>query len=163
LKLSQTFQPNPFHRYTLPEGTPVHSAKFGRTQVDIWPRAGVRAIYRDGAHVGDWPEFGYSFAVHDELSGFAATFEAAKAEGEFYARISSANGRYELGGRRHHAMTPEAARAAVEATEADRAALMARHPYTPAEVAKLKASRHHADILEPLSDAERARRVAKLL
>lgn len=154
--------PHPQDYQPAPGGEFV--AKFGRTAVTLAPDREPRAIYRDGAHVGDWPApaDGWRVIVHGECSGTARTFGAAKALGEALARGSEANYRtFNDSSPRRHALTLADATAEVAATEADRAALMARFPFTLAEQTTLAASRH-ADVLEPLAPEIVARRIVQL-
>lgn len=138
------------------------AAKFGKVRVTLMPKTGPSGIYRDGVKVGEWPDPGYVVVIHDHLSSSAATLEAAQALGEFYGWTNNPRNMRTRPPARRYAMTPDAATAYVEGRQADSAAMMARYPFTPSEVESLKASRHHADILEPTPAAEIARRIAQL-
>lgn len=149
--------------YTPVEGAPGHlAAKFGKVRVTLMPKSGATGVYRDGVKAGEWPDPGYTVLIHGHLSASAKTLQAAKALGEFYGWTSNPRNMRVRPPVRVHAMTRDAAANAVEADEADRAAMMARFPFTPKEVEQLKASRHHADILEPTGRAVIERRVAQL-
>lgn len=149
--------------YTPVEDGPGYlGAKFGKVRVTLIPKSGSKGVYRAGAKVGEWPDPGYIVVIHDHLSTSARTLDEAKALGEYHGwRCNPRNSRVRPPAR-PHAMTRVAAIAAVEADEADRAAMMARFPFTPDEVERLKASRHHADILEPTPRLEIERRVLRL-
>lgn len=140
--------------YTPDPGTGHLTARFTR-KVTLIPDDKPHGVYRDGAKVGEWPGKGYTIQVHGVMSAGASTLEAAKALGEHYGNESTT-------ARLRHALSLDAATAIVMADQADRAAMMARYPFTPAEVESLKASRHHSDILEPTPPAEIARRIAQL-
>lgn len=51
-------------------------------KITISERAGQVAIWRDGVHVGDVPESGFSFTIAGQMSGLAGTRDSALA----YAR-----------------------------------------------------------------------------
>jgi hypothetical protein len=138
----------------------VLRAKFGNIAVTLTPRHGAVAVYRDGVQVGEWPEQGYSVTVHGVATGIAWSLASAKALGEHIARHYS--GAYASRTPYRHAMDPAAAAADVGASIADSAAMMARFPFTPSEVESLRASRHHADILDPPTPDVIARRVRQL-
>jgi hypothetical protein len=137
------------------------AAKFGKVRVTLMPKTGASGIHRGGVKVGEWPDPGYVVVIHNCLSTSAATLEAAKAIGEFYGWTENPRNMRVRPPARVHAMTVEAATAYVEGVEADRDALMARYPYTPEEVARLKAS-VHADVLEPTPARVIAGRIAQL-
>jgi hypothetical protein len=83
IKLTRNFVPNPDHGYNLPSGTEVQSAKFGRTQVDVWQDPEESPIWRGEPKrvVGRWPSRAWRFAVQGEMSGVATSERAAKSEG----------------------------------------------------------------------------------
>ncbi len=140
--------------YVLDPFTGHLAARFTR-KVTIIPRTEPRSIYRGGAKVGEWPDRGFSVIIHDVMSAYASTLESAKAIGEHYGNELTLTSL-------KHVLTPERAAEIVAAEIADRAALMARYPFTPEEVESLKASRYHSDILEPPSAVEIARRIGRL-
>jgi hypothetical protein len=128
--LTRDFQPNALHGLTL-DGAPVQSAKFGRTQVDVWQEAKPSPIWRGDPkrQVGTAPARCWRYSVHGEMSGSAMTEAAAKALGERCAWQSEAN---------RNASPPEfrhAISGAAEAADRDAharhiAAIYAAHPVT---------------------------------
>lgn len=93
LKLTREFVRNPGHRYNI--DAEVFSAKFGRTQVDIWLDKEPSRIWRGEPKiiVAELAQPLWRIVVRGELSSCALTEEVAKAEGERYAWNSEANWR----------------------------------------------------------------------
>jgi len=132
LKLTKQFQVNPGHRYNLESGVTVQSAKFGRTQVDVWQDAKPDAIWRGNppVEVGRGSLRFWRYSVHDEMSGCATSECAAKAEGERRAWDSEANYRTSRGkdSEHIHALSAEEATAEKVAFAAWQADIQARFP-----------------------------------
>lgn len=130
LKLTKQFQVNPGHRYNLESGTVVQSAKFGRTQVDIWQDSEPGPIWRGDppVEVGRGSLRFWRFSVHGEMSGCATSERAAKAEGERRAWDSEANYRTSRGKNSDHvhALSAEEERAEKAAFAAWQADIHAR-------------------------------------
>lgn len=93
MKLGRDFQDNRDHGYGLPEGTVVRSARFGRTQADVWQDAEPSRIWRGepARVVGRFPVRLWRFVVKGELSGVALTEAGARAAAERFAWGSEAN------------------------------------------------------------------------
>ena len=100
-------------------------------KITITKRTGESTIYRDGKAVGTWPEFGYSFRIHGQMTGIAATAEAAMA-----------NALYHRDGTPVPADLAETDRALLNANHN---ALLARFPFTDAEKAALRAGQRFSD------------------
>lgn len=83
MKLSHAFTPNPMHRYTVPPGVMVQSAKFGAVQVDVWQDEpgpiwrGLPKTVVGYASLGLW-----RYVVQGKCSGCATSEAAARALGE---------------------------------------------------------------------------------
>jgi len=108
MKLKQgRFAPNPAHRYSLPPGVMVQSAKFGRTQADIWLEPEPTAIYRDGREVGRASRPLWKYVLHGEGSGTTTSETAARATAESAAWRSQANHRSTAEAVQHYALTDE--------------------------------------------------------
>lgn len=130
MNLTRQFQVNADHLYTLDEGAVVQSAKFGRTQVDIW-FSKPSPIWRGDPKVvvGHAPCGFWRFAVKGEMSGSACTERGAKAEGERRAWDSEANYRTASADTPLlHALNDEEAQAEKTAWEAYLADMDARFP-----------------------------------
>lgn len=93
MKLTREFQTNPNHHYA--DGVVVQSAKFGRSQADLWQDSEPSPIWRGDPKkiVGHWPGLLWHYCVHGELSGIATTEAAAKSMAERRAWDSEANAR----------------------------------------------------------------------
>lgn len=93
MKLTRDFQVDPDPLYTIPGEPVIQSAKFGRTQVDVWQDVDPGSIWRGEPKriVGHFPALLWRYVVRGELSGVAATEAAAKSEGERRAWDSEAN------------------------------------------------------------------------
>jgi GNAT superfamily N-acetyltransferase len=95
LKITRDFVPNPDHSYTLPAGTEVQSAKFGRNQAHVWQDPDASPIWRGEPKriVGHWPARSWRYVVEGEMSGRATSERAAKSKAERAAWESQANHR----------------------------------------------------------------------
>jgi len=124
MKIGPEFRANPAHRYVLPPGVVVHSAKFGRTQVDIWRDAEPSAIYRGtpAVEVGRASLPLYTYSVHGRMSGSATSLKAAKAYGEARALEHTARRSY------RYALTAKQEKAEREAFAAYLADIDSRFP-----------------------------------
>jgi hypothetical protein len=130
MRIGKEFQANPAHRYNLEPGEIVHSAKFGRIQVDIWRAAQPSPIWRGSppVEVGRASAPLWTYVVQGCMSGTAATQEGAKAKGEAQAWDNQANGRNPS---RLYTLTPEQAKAEREAMAAWLADIESRFPVGP--------------------------------